>query len=243
MKQESVYFFRFTFPKSVSTASQLFQRAARSMIGAFPPTHCCSSRHPSSSQLHGLRPWMKAQTPSGTGTDSSGWRNALLKMFEMCCFCKEISFGDIPNSSSIGILMPWRPFCAMVLPMWTMLSAWSKQSHACSCPGCKQQTTPELSGTFWTLASDPTPTRAGTLRNPPEPSQTFRNQPFGTFRNLPPEPTPAYAGTIRNLPEPASGTYTSTRRNSPEPSGTFLRNLLLRPAPAHTGAYLGWRPH
>ena len=122
----------------------------------------------------------------------------------------------------------------------------------------------EPSGTFRTLPPEPTPTPAGTL--PPEPSKTFRNLPepitsgtyasilpgtclrnlyhftpelSGTFRDLPPEPTPAYAGTLRNLPEPASGTYTSTRRNSPEPSGTFLRNLLLRPAPAHTGAYLG----
>ena len=82
---------------------------------------------------------------------------------------------------------------------------------------------------------EPTPTRAGTLQNPPEPSETFRNQPFGTyllnlrqhtpepseiFRNLPPEPTPFYTGTLRNLPEPASRTYTST----PELSGTF-RNL------------------
>ena len=142
--------------------------------------------------------------------------------------------------------MPWAPFCAMVLPMWTMLSAWSKQSHGCSCPGCKatnhtgtlrnllnpclrsytntRRNSSEPSGTFRTLPLEPTPTRAGTLRNPPEPSKTFRNQPFGTFRNLPPEPTPAYAGTVRNLPEPGSGTYTSTRRNSPEPSGTF-RNL------------------
>ena len=104
----------------------------------------------------------------------------------------------------------------------------------------RQQTTPELSGTFRTLPPEPTPTRARILRNtpepskpclrnPPEPSRTFRNQPFGTFRNLPPEPTPAYtgtlnllepayAGTFRNLLEPASGTYTSTYQNSPEPS-------------------------
>ena len=61
----------------------------------------------------------------------------------------------------------------------------------------------------------------------------------GTFRTLPPEPMPAYTGTLRNLPELASGTYTILHRNSPEPSGTFLRNLLLRPAPAHTGASLG----
>ena len=114
----------------------------------------------------------------------------------------------------------------------------------------------EPSRTFRTLPPEPTPTRAGTLQNPPEPSETFRNQPFGTFRNLPPEPTPFYTGTLWNLPEPASGTYTILHRNSPEPSGTrfrnlglhqhtpelsgtFLRNLLLRPAPAHTGAYLG----
>ena len=165
-------------------------------------------------------------------------------------------------------LTTWAPFCAMVLPMWTMLSAWSKQSHGCSCPGCKatnhtgtlrnllnpasgtytntRRNSSEPSGTFRTLPLEPTPTRAGTLRNPPEPSKTFRNQTFGTFRNLPPEPTPAYppepSGTrLRNLhqhtPE-LSGTF----RNLPEPSGTF-RNLLLLPAPAHTGTYLGWRPH
>ena len=40
-----------------------------------------------------------------------------------------------------------------------------------------------------------------------------------------------YTSTHWNPPEPPSGTYTSTRRNSPEPSGTFFRNLLLRPAP------------
>ena len=127
----------------------------------------------------------------------------------------------------------------------------------------RQQTTPELCRTFRTLPPEPTPTRAGTLQNPPEPSETFRkqpfgtfwNQPFGTFRNLPPEPSPAYAGTseifrnlppeptpfytgtLRNLPKPASGTYTSTRRNSPEPSGTF-RNLPPEPAPAtRTGTH------
>ena len=73
-------------------------------------------------------------------------------------------------------------------------------------------------------------------RNSPKPSEPCLQNP-GTFQDLP-EPT------FQNLPEPASGTYTSTHRNSPEPSsGTFLRNLLLWPAPAHTGAYLGWRPH
>ena len=147
----------------------------------------------------------------------------------------------------------------------------------------RQQTTPELSGSFRTLPPEPTETRAGTLRNPPEPSEpclrnlhqhaaelsrNLRNlpRPFQTnlsepsgiyllnlrqhkpehseiFRNLSPEPTPFYIRTLPNLPEPACGNYNSTRRNSPEPSGTFPRNLLLRPAPADTGAYLGWRPH
>ena len=89
----------------------------------------------------------------------------------------------------------------------------------------RQQTTPELSGT-WTLPPEPTPTRAGTLQNPPEPSRTFRNQPFGIFRNLLP-PSVTYASIHRNPPkssgtfrELASGTYTILHRNSPEPSGT-----------------------
>ena len=98
----------------------------------------------------------------------------------------------------------------------------------------KQQTTPELSGTFRTLPPEPTPTRAGTLQNPPEPSETFHSgtyllnlrqhtpEPSEIFRNLPPEPTPFYTRTLRNLPEPASGTYTpahaGTLRNLPEPS-------------------------
>ena len=99
------------------------------------------------------------------------------------------------------------------------------------------------SGTYTSIRRNPSePSGTRIRRNSPEPSRTrVRNlhQHTGTFRNRPPEPTPTYAGTLRNLPEPASGTYTSTRRNSPERSGTFLRNLLLRPAPAHTGAYLG----
>ena len=117
-----------------------------------------------------------------------------------------------------------------------------------------RRNSPEPSGTFRDLREPtcrnlPEPA-SGTYtilhRNLPEPSGTcLRNlhqhtpELSGTFRNLPPEPTPFYTGTFRNHPEPASGTYTSTRRNSPEPSGTFLKNLLLWPAPGHTGAYLG----
>ena len=155
---------------------------------------------------------------------------------------RKISFGDIPNSNSLmPCLTTWAHSCsAAVLPMRTMSSpkGVQKQSHACSGQSCQ--------------ATNHTP------RNPPEPSGScIRNlhqhtsEASRTFRNLPPEPsgtclrnlhqhTPEPSGTFRNLPpEPASGTYTSTHRNPSEPSGTFLRNLLLRPAPAHTGSYLG----
>ena len=118
--------------------------------------------------------------------------------------------------------------------------------------------TPFYAGTLRNLPEPASRTYTSIRRNSPEPSGTcLRNlhqhkpELSGTFRNLP------HAGTLRNLPEPASGTYTSicrnfqepsgtpcgtyssTPQNPLEPSGTFLRNLLLRPAPAHTGAYLG----
>ena len=79
--------------------------------------------------------------------------------------------------------------------MWTILSPWSKQSHGCSCQGCKATN------------------HTGTLRNSPEPSEPC-------LRNLH-QHTQELLGTLRNNPNPASGTYTNTRRNSPEPSGAF----------------------
>ena len=104
----------------------------------------------------------------------------------------------------------------------------------------RQQTTPELSGTFQTLP--PEPTLSGTLRNLPRPSGTNLSEPSGTYLqnlrihrnppkssgtfrnlspqpcwNLPPEPTPAYAGTLRNLLEPSSGTCScDPHRHTPE---------------------------
>ena len=115
-------------------------------------------------------------------------------------------------------LTTWAPFCAVVLPMWTMLSPWSKQSHGCSCQGCKAT---NHTGTLRNLPNPASGTYTNMRGNSPEPSGTFRDLPF---RNLPPEPTPAYTGTLRNLPEPASGTYTpahaGTLRNLPEPSST-----------------------
>ena len=120
------------------------------------------------------------------------------------------------------------------LPMWTMSSpkGVQKQSHGCSCQGCKAT---NHTGTLLNLPKH---------WNSPEPSEPsgsclqnlhqHTTEPSGTFRNLPPEPTPAHAGTLRNLLEPASRTYTSKHRNSPEPSGTF-RNLPPEPTPAHAG--------
>ena len=90
------------------------------------------------------------------------------------------------------------------------------------------QHAPELFGTLRNLRNPATPTRAATLQNPPEPSETFRNQPFGTPRNL----QELASGTTlhRNLPEPASGPHHFT----PELSGTF-RNPPPEPTPFYTG--------
>ena len=122
-------------------------------------------------------------------------------------------------------LAPFRP---LVLPMWTMLSPKSDQNNhmTAAVKIARQQTTPELSGTFRTL---PPGTYANTRRNSPEPSETFRN--------LPPEPTPACPGTLRNSPEP-SGTCLQNlnqhaNRNPPEPSET----LLPEPTPAHARTF------
>ena len=101
-------------------------------------------------------------------------------------------------------------FCALVLPMWTMLSPWSKQSHGCSCQGCKAANHTGTRRNLPNPASGTPPTRAGTLRNPPEPSEPC-------LRNLH-QHAPELSRTLRNLPRP-SGT------NLSEPSGTYLLNL------------------
>ena len=131
--------------------------------------------------------------------------------------------------------------------MWTMSSPKGVQNNHMAAPVkvARQQTTPELSGTFRTLPPQPThqhaPELSGTFRNLPAElasATCLRNlhQPTpvlsGTLHNLP-EPTTAHTGTLRNLPELASGTHTSTT----EPSGTF-RNLPSEPAPAtRTGTH------
>ena len=80
---------------------------------------------------------------------------------------------------------------------------------------------------------EPTPARAGTLRN-------LRPE-LTTLRNLPPKPAPARAGTLQNLHQHAPNPRRTCLRNlhlhAPEPSGTF-RNLSPEPAPAtRTGTH------
>ena len=148
----------------------------------------------------------------------------------------QISFGGIPNS---------RPYAIFDCRGVFLRSGFAHVDNVipvinCYCQGCKAT---NHTGTFPNLPNPTSWTYASIHRNPPKSS--------GTFQNLPAEPTLFYTGTLRNLPEPASGTYTIFQRNSPEPSGTrlrnlhqhtpepsgtFLRNLLLRSAPAHTGA-------
>ena len=126
-------------------------------------------------------------------------------------------------------LTTWAPFCPMALPMWTMLSAWSKQSHGCSWQGNKpHRNSPEPSEPCLRNLHQHAPELFGTLRNLPRPSGTNLSEPSGTYasirrnppepsRNLPPEPTPAHAGTLRNLPEPSSGTCScDPHRHTPE---------------------------
>ena len=149
---------------------------------------------------------------------------------------------------------------------WTMSSPKEiqKQSHSCSCQGCKATNhtetllnlakhwnSPEPSGTFRKLPPEPTPAHTGTLRNLPEPSRNLPEPASGSYtsthRNSPkPAPrtytsthrnSPEPSGTLRNLPEVASGTHTSTHRNPPEPSGTCLRNLHQHTPETYTSTH------
>ena len=160
----------------------------------------------------------KAPEPSGTcsGTwccscigSHQSYSGLKTQNRKFCCWGKKkISFGGIPNSSSLmPCLTTWAHSCsAVVLPMWTMSSpkGVQKQSHGCSCQGCKATNHPP------NLPEVASGTYTGTQRNRPEPSGTC-------LQNLH-QQTPELSGTLRNSPEPASGTYTSTHRNSPEPS-------------------------
>ena len=130
---------------------------------------------------------------------------------------KKISFGGIPNSSNIDILLPYAIFDCMGVFLR------SGFAHV-------DNVIPVIKAITWLLLSRLQGNKPH--RNFPEPSEPYllnlrqhTPEPSEIFRNLPGLATPFYTGTLRNLPEPASGTYTILQRNSPEPSGTCLRNL------------------
>ena len=128
----------------------------------------------------------KIQTDLSTGTGGRGGsphhyattRHLYLSTspLQAAAVLPKISFGGIPNSNSIDILITW-----------LLLSRWQGNKP--------HRNSPEpLSGTFQDL---PEPT----FRNLPEPASgtstcTRRNsqEPSGTFRNLPPDPAPATRG-------------------------------------------------
>ena len=131
---------------------------------------------------------------------------------------KKISFGGIPNSSNIDILLPYAIFDCMGVFLR------SGFAHV-------DNVIPVIKAITWLLLSRRLQGNKP-HRNFPEPSEPYllnlcqhTPEPSEIFRNLSGLATPFYTGTLRNLPEPASGTYTILQRNSPEPSGTCLRNL------------------
>ena len=138
-------------------------------------------------------------------------------------FLYKISFGDTPNSSSIGIFMPCAIFDYIgaflrngfahvdnVIPVIKTI-AWLLLSRL---PGNKpHRNSPEPSEPCLCNLHQHVPELPGTLRNLPTPSGINLSEPSGTFlRNLH-QHTPELSGTFRNLPEPAPATRTSAHRS------------------------------
>ena len=168
--------------------------------------------------------------------------------------CKIKSFGDIPNSSSIDILMPYAisDYIGAFLRngfahVDNVIPVIKKQLHGYLQGNKPHRNSPEPSepclrnlhqhvlALFGTLRNRPNPafgTYTNTCRNSPEPSGTFQDLPESTFRNLPKPTSGTYASIPWNPPkssgtfrEFASGSYTILHRDSPEPSVTCLQNL------------------
>ena len=114
----------------------------------------------------------------------------------------KISFGGIPNSSNIDILLPYAIFDCMGVFLR------SGFAHV-------DNVIPVITAITWLLLSRLQGNKPH--RNFPEPSEPY----LLNLRQHTPEPSAIF----RNLPGLASGTYTILHRNSPEPSGTCLRNL------------------
>ena len=182
-----------------------------------PPAHAGTLRPP--------EPAPAART--GTHRSLSGLKTPLAYAVG-----EKISFGGIPNSSSIDILMPYAIFDLSRLQRNKPHGNLPEPSQPCH----------QQAGTF------PQSCLRNLHQHTPELSAS------GTFQDLLRQPTPAYTGTLQNLPEPSgtgpqNRTYTILHRNSPEPSGTCLRNLhqhtpelsgtFRNPPPEPTPAYAG----
>ena len=145
------------------------------------------------------------------------------------------------------------PFCAMVLPMWTMLSPWSKNNHMAACKatnhtGTLRNLLNPASGTYtntrWNSSDPPEPSEpclwnlhqhapelSGTLRNFPRPSGINLSEPSETYlRNLR-QHTLEPSEIFRNLPGIC---FRNLHHFTPELSGTF-RNLPPEPTPFYSG--------
>ena len=109
-----------------------------------------------------------------------------------------ITFGGIPNSSSIDILVPYAIF--------DYIGAFLRNGFA-----HVDNVIPVIKTITWLLLSRLQGHKPH--RNSPEPEPQHTPELSGTFRNPPPEPTPAHTGTLRNLPEPS--------KTSPAYAGLF----------------------
>ena len=112
----------------------------------------------------------------------------------------QISFGGIPNSSSLlPCLTTWAHSCS-AMDVITKRGSKTITYSSCSCQGCK------ATNHTGTLLNLPKHWNSGTLRNLPDSGTCLRNlhqhtpELSGTFWNLPPEPAPATrTGTHRSL--------------------------------------------
>ena len=171
-----------------------------------------------------------------------GKKNQLLSLLGQSPAFPEISFGGIPNSSNIDILMPYAIFDCMgvflrsgfahvdnVIPVikaitWLLLSRLQGNKPHRNFPepsGTRlrnlHQHTPELSEIFQNLPELASRTYTVLHRNSPEPSGTC----LGNLHHF----TKELSGTFRNPPPEPTPAHPGTLRNLPEPSGTCLRNL------------------
>ena len=196
--------------------------------------------------------------PFAPSSHSVAWKPWIWNWDELLRAKQKISFGGIPNSSGIH-----KYICNYMYVCESLCHVWLHGYHyfaqwLCPYGQCHHQKVfktitwlflSSLQGNkpHWNPPQPSDPCLRNLHQHAPEnvhqhtlqlskPSGTcLRNLHTGTLqnRNLPLEPSEIF----RNLPD--SGTcLRNLLQHTPKPSGTFLRNLLLPPAPANTGAYI-----